>query len=266
MKNRFETSIATMVLWILCGNLALFCAVQAQEEIVVAEFADGLGDFSPQNTLKADGFVWSADSGVAGDSGRLNLRGSGGHNDAVYYSGANASITKVYSNEYVASVYFLTGAKLTDQIAQVQVGFLRSKGSSFNKGQTTGCSVFGEFRNDGTGSYLRLYQTGTLLEKSDPVVLASDTWYELRTSLILMADDLASQIKVELFDRGPDGLATPRFMTRSTAQSVRLANGGFTGPSLWAGFGGGNHTGANVVAFDRFSMKAVPPAAASATP
>lgn len=209
--------------------------------------------FSIQSPV--DGIAWSSSAGVGGVSGRLDTTGTGNHNENFY---SNVTITKNFSDTFTTSVQFLTASSITTDIAQVQTGFLRSTGTSFNE-FSGGYGIWGQLRNDGNGTYLRLNHVGGNLGSSDTFSFLGDTWYELRTAMDLMANDQADSVTVSIYSLGADGTATPTLLESLTVSNVAMANGGFNNGDglVWPGFGGGNNSGGNIVALDNFAV-AVP--------
>ena len=242
----------------LLTALLLGAAVPAFADVLISDtFPSNFDNFSAQNTLSSAGLAWSSADGVGDVSGRINTSGTGNHTNAVYYSGTGSEITKNFTETFTATILFQTGASLTTDIAHASSGFLRSTGSAFNT-VAGGYAFWGEMRNDGTGSYLRMQQSGGLIDSSSTFSLSADNWYALQTSIELSADATASFMSVSVFDVGADGTGPLGSALASvSATNVSLPSGGFSG-NLWAGFGGGNNTGSNIAAFDNFSVVAIP--------
>lgn len=231
----------------------------AHAQVVITDTFDAnFANFTAQNTLSSAGMGWSSDNGVGGVSGRINTSGTGNHTNAVFYSGAGSEITKNFTDTFTSTIIFRTGGSITSDIAQVSAGFIRSTGSAFND-FAGGYAFWGDLRNDGGGTYLRLRQTGGQVgSNSDTFSLTSDNWYALQASIQLSADATASSLSVAIFDVGPGGTgALGTALATISDSNVTLPNGGFSG-NLWAGFGGGNNSGTNIAAFDNFSVAVVP--------
>ncbi|MCC5842982.1 MAG: PEP-CTERM sorting domain-containing protein [Verrucomicrobia bacterium] len=238
--------------------LASFLASAHAATLISDTFNTDFNNFSAQNTLSADGLAWSSADGVGDVSGRINTSGSANHTNAVYYSGTGSEITKNFTEIFTATILFQTGSSITGDIAHATAGFLRSTGSAFNE-FAGGYAFWGGMRNDGGGTYLRLLNTGGQIgNNSSTFSLETENWYALQTSIALSANATASFMSVSIFDVGADGTGPLGTALASvSATDVSLANSGFSG-NLWAGFGGGNNSGSNVVAFDNFSVVAIP--------
>ena len=223
-------------------------------------FPEDFDNFTSQTAGSGtDGMSWSADDGVGGVSGRINL-GSASmyHMNLVYYSGDGAAITWDENEPYAASIFFLPGT-ISSDISHVFSGFLRSNGSNFEGG---GSGVWGRMRNDGNGTYLGLYQQGTQVgSNSDTFTLSNTLWYELETTMTL-ANATTGDLAVNLYSRGADGTAARTLVESISAESVTIGNNGFSDPAFYTGFGGGNNSGNNIAAFDNFIVIPEPSAAA----
>jgi hypothetical protein len=242
---------------ILCslGVALLAPALNAQFAVGFDSSAEFTSGFSTMGS--DDGLSWSNSAGVASVAGRIDTIGASNHNDNVF---ANTTITKNLTDTFSASVMFRTGSAISNDIAQVQTGFIRSTGSSFNE-FSGGYAYWGQLRNDGNGTYLRAIQNGSgVLDSSATFALTADSWYELRSSFKLQSDDLADALTVEIFALGADGTSPATLVQSLTVNNVSLVNGGFNNGDgfVWSGFGGGNNSGANIVALDNFSVVAVP--------
>ncbi|MCC5846457.1 MAG: PEP-CTERM sorting domain-containing protein [Verrucomicrobia bacterium] len=239
--------------------LAGFLANAHAATLISDTFDTDFNNFSAQNVVGADGLAWSSADGVGDVSGRINtITGSLNHTHAVYYSGAGSEITKNFTEIFTATILFQTGASIGGDVTHANAGFLRSTGSAFNTG-AGGYAFWGEMRNDGGGTYLRLLNTGGQVgSNSSTFSLETENWYALQASIALSADATASSMSVSIFDVGADGTdPLGAALASISASDVSLANGGFSG-NLWAGFGGGNNSGSNITAFDNFSVVAIP--------
>ena len=223
--------------------------------LAVDTFPENFDNFTVQTSGGMDGLSWSSDAGVGGVDGRINVgSGSQWHNNAVYYSGAGSAITWETDLVYGASIKFLPGT-ISGDISHVTTGFIRSTGSNFLGG---GSGVWGQLRNDDGGTYLRLFQQNTQVgSNSDTFTLSNTLWYELETSMTL-SSATQGELSVSLYSRGTDGTAERTLVESIFATDVTIGSNGFSEATLFAGFGGGNNSGATIAAFDNFSVTAIP--------
>lgn len=251
MQTKTKTLLTTLLLGAALPTFA--------DVLIFDSFDANFNNFSAQNVVGAASMAWSSDNGVGNVSGRISTTpGSLNHTHAVYYSGAGSEISKNFTESFTATILFQTGSSITGDIAHANTGFLRSTGSAFDTG-AGGYAIWGGMRNDGGGTYLRLLNTGGQVgSNSSTFSLETNNWYALQTTIELSANATASLMSVELFDVGADGTgALGTALASVSATNVSLANGGFSG-NLWAGFGGGNNSGSNILAFDNFTVVAIP--------
>ena len=260
-------TLRLLVAALLATSAATAQSLPPDQTLITQDFATGFADFTTQNsndgivyTTTSDGFAYSSSPGVGGTAGRIDaIAGTGNHSDSVRYSGTDSAITWTPGLTYKTSVSFLQGPVVDNHLYQVTSGFLREAGANF-AGLHGG--IWGQMRDNGAGNpILRLIksadQVGT---DSVSFALSANNWYELETRMTL-ASATTADIGVYLYSRGADG-TSPRTLIQSVgALAVTISNDGFKEATFYTGFGGGNNTGANIVAFDGFSVTA-----SSATP
>ncbi len=215
------------------------------------------GNFQAQNSSSIAGFSYSSSAGVGGvGPGRINTTGTATHTGTADYVGAGAAITWAAGQEYGVSILF-TGTFGTANINQVTTGAIRSIGSNFQGG---GSGVWGQMRQNSSGDpFLRLYQQNTQVgSNSAAFTLTSGNWYELETRFSLTNATTAATLGVYLYDRGTDGTAARSLVQSVSATSVAIGNSGFSNPTFYTSFGGGNNSGSPIAAFDNFSVTAIP--------
>lgn len=224
----------------------------SDQTIISQDFAASFTNFTVQSSSSNDGFAHSASSGVGNTAGRIDAVGTANHNDSVYYSGANSAVAWTTGQTYKTVIAFLQGTVADNNVYQVTNGFLRSAGSNFAGG---GSGIWGQLRDNGAGNpFLRLYNQGTQVgSNSADFALTADTWYELETRMTLTSATLGD-LSVYLYSRGADGTGVRTLIQSVTASAVTIGNNGFNAATFFSGFGGGNNSGSNIVAFDNFSV------------
>jgi hypothetical protein len=223
-------------------------------------FAESLDSFGhAQGQSASDGFSWSNESGVGDDSGRVNLIGTANHRDWVLHGGYNATsapgsgaITWVAGVEYLARVYFLTGASLNPaDIFEAGVGFVRNDFSGGFTSHVAGSGVGGGIRQN----LLRIYQQGAVVATApDLLNYQPNTWYELELRLVLTDATTAASLSATVHARGSDGTAPRQTLATVSAENVTIGNNGFSADTFFSGFSGGNNSGANLTAIDAWSV------------
>lgn len=73
-----------------------------------------------------------------------------------------------------------------------------------------------------------------------------------------LASATLGDLSVNLYSRGADGTTARTLVQSISASAVAIGNNGFNGSAFYAGFGGGNNSGANITAFHNFSVVAIP--------
>jgi hypothetical protein len=250
MQTKTKAILTTLLLG---AALPVFAAPVT---LISDTFPEDFDNFTPQTSGSGTaGMTWSADNGVGGVPGRINAGSASlNHMSLVYYSGDGAAITWETATPYTASISFLPGT-ISGDISHVFSGFIRSTGSNF---ETGGSSVAGRMRNDGSGTYLTLYQQGSVVgSNSETFTLSNTLWYELETVMTL-ASATQGDLAVNLYSRGADGTAERTLIESISAANVTIGNSGFSESTFYAGFGGGNNSGSNIAAFDNFTVVAIP--------